>query len=430
MAETLPLAHLNETYFRGADSNDEAAPVGLNIGMPDLQGGPRHRLRNADRARNRVRKRRCNSCVISAGSLRNIPQSPLQESRTLQQKECSKCKTSPLCSIWPETFQPLPNGATRIALDENELAIRWGSPSKPCAAGSRVSFRPVFCKLRGARHHNLRNPEAFERRVSRFSTFAQAASSEEDGRPGDLTIFPADVAEMSVGNWLLCRPANQETAEHSTRPSTGSRRRTKFDAALDRCYGGEQARVRCAESGATSAPPHQRWPRCASVQLPKGQLGSEATGRKSRNHVVASGAEKVGRLPRHQVVRQIPLRVAPCFATTVRRRPPWIPGKAVTFPSIRVMTAGTNLIASLRKQLPVIYGDTFPTKSGIAAPTEDVVVPLDAATVDELAFAIQTANAESRRSVAATPHWKNSTPGAQSAPRVGPTISPTCRGRG
>ena len=55
----------------------------------------------------------------------------------------------------------------------------------------------------------------------------------------------------------------------------------------------------------------------------------------------------------------------------------------------------TSLIASLRKQLPSIYGKSLPTDIHYRnAEGNVVVVALDAATVDELAFAIQTANAE------------------------------------
>lgn len=55
----------------------------------------------------------------------------------------------------------------------------------------------------------------------------------------------------------------------------------------------------------------------------------------------------------------------------------------------------TSLIASLRKQLPSIYGEHLPDDIRYRdADGHDVVVALDAATVDELAFAIQTANAE------------------------------------
>ena len=55
----------------------------------------------------------------------------------------------------------------------------------------------------------------------------------------------------------------------------------------------------------------------------------------------------------------------------------------------------TSLIASLRKQLPSIYGEYLPDDIRYRdADGHDVVVALDAATVDELAFAIQTASAE------------------------------------
>ena len=55
----------------------------------------------------------------------------------------------------------------------------------------------------------------------------------------------------------------------------------------------------------------------------------------------------------------------------------------------------TRLIALLRKQLPSIFGESLPTDIHYRNADGNVVaVELDAATVDELAFAIQTANAE------------------------------------
>jgi hypothetical protein len=55
----------------------------------------------------------------------------------------------------------------------------------------------------------------------------------------------------------------------------------------------------------------------------------------------------------------------------------------------------TSLIALLRKQLPSIFGESLPTEIHYRkADGNVVVVALDAATVDELAFAIQTASAE------------------------------------
>lgn len=58
------------------------------------------------------------------------------------------------------------------------------------------------------------------------------------------------------------------------------------------------------------------------------------------------------------------------------------------------LTMSTSLIASLRKQLPSIYGEHLPDDIRYCGADGHVVVALDAATVDELAFAIQTANAE------------------------------------
>lgn len=55
----------------------------------------------------------------------------------------------------------------------------------------------------------------------------------------------------------------------------------------------------------------------------------------------------------------------------------------------------TRLIALLRKQLPSIFGESLPTDIHYRNADGNVVaVALDAATVDELALAIQTASAE------------------------------------
>jgi hypothetical protein len=55
----------------------------------------------------------------------------------------------------------------------------------------------------------------------------------------------------------------------------------------------------------------------------------------------------------------------------------------------------TSLIALLRKQLPSIFGESLPTDIHYRnADGKVVAVALDAATVDELAFAIQTASTE------------------------------------
>ena len=70
--------------------------------------------------------------------------------------------------------RPLPDGATRIALDENELAARWGLSVKTLRRWRQEQLGPVFCKLGARVTYLISEVEAFERRVSRYSTFARA----------------------------------------------------------------------------------------------------------------------------------------------------------------------------------------------------------------------------------------------------------------
>ena len=70
--------------------------------------------------------------------------------------------------------RPLPDGVTRIALDENELATRWGLSVKTLRRWRQESLGPVFCKLGARVTYLISEVEAFERRVSRYSTFARA----------------------------------------------------------------------------------------------------------------------------------------------------------------------------------------------------------------------------------------------------------------
>lgn len=67
----------------------------------------------------------------------------------------------------------LPDGATRIALDENELAIRWGLSVKTLRRWRQEQLGPVFCKLGARVTYLISEIEAFERRVSRHSTFTR-----------------------------------------------------------------------------------------------------------------------------------------------------------------------------------------------------------------------------------------------------------------
>ncbi len=66
------------------------------------------------------------------------------------------------------------SGAVRIALDEHELAARWGLSVKTLRRWRQEQLGPVFCKLGARVTYLIFEVEAFERRVSRYSTFARA----------------------------------------------------------------------------------------------------------------------------------------------------------------------------------------------------------------------------------------------------------------
>lgn len=70
--------------------------------------------------------------------------------------------------------RPLQDGVTRIALDENELAIRWGLSVKTLRRWRQEQLGPVFCKLGARVTYLISEIEAFERRVSRYSTSVRA----------------------------------------------------------------------------------------------------------------------------------------------------------------------------------------------------------------------------------------------------------------
>jgi len=68
----------------------------------------------------------------------------------------------------------MPEGVSRIALDENELAARWGLSVKTLRRWRQEQLGPVFCKLGARVTYLISEIEAFERRVSRYSTSARA----------------------------------------------------------------------------------------------------------------------------------------------------------------------------------------------------------------------------------------------------------------
>ena len=70
--------------------------------------------------------------------------------------------------------RPRQDAATRIALDENELAARWGLSVKTLRRWRQEQLGPVFCKLGARVTYLISEIEAFERRVSRYSTSVRA----------------------------------------------------------------------------------------------------------------------------------------------------------------------------------------------------------------------------------------------------------------
>lgn len=70
--------------------------------------------------------------------------------------------------------RPTAHTKARLALDEHELAARWGLSVKTLRRWRQEHLGPVFLKLGGRVTYLLTEIEAFERRVSRHATFARA----------------------------------------------------------------------------------------------------------------------------------------------------------------------------------------------------------------------------------------------------------------
>jgi hypothetical protein len=66
------------------------------------------------------------------------------------------------------------DGVQRVAIDEYELAGRWGLSVKTLRRWRQESLGPVFCKLGSRVTYLIAEVESFERRVSRCSTSMRA----------------------------------------------------------------------------------------------------------------------------------------------------------------------------------------------------------------------------------------------------------------
>lgn len=114
----------------------------------------------------------------------------------------------------------------------------------------------------------------------------------------DITIFPADIAEMSVGQ-LAALPAMQK-AEIDRNLDEAldwlKKARTKFDAALDAAYG-EQARTALRESGRDFGTAHiSDGPLHIKFELPKKVSWNQKQLGEIAERIVASGEKVEGYL--------------------------------------------------------------------------------------------------------------------------------------
>ena len=63
------------------------------------------------------------------------------------------------------------DGAICIAINENELSQRWGLSVKTLRRWRQEKLGPIFCKMGARVTYLISEIEAYERRVSRHSTF-------------------------------------------------------------------------------------------------------------------------------------------------------------------------------------------------------------------------------------------------------------------
>ncbi len=107
----------------------------------------------------------------------------------------------------------------------------------------------------------------------------------------DLTIFPVDIAEMSVSQLAALPPAQKAEIDKNLDVAIDwlKKARTKFDAALDQCYG-EQARAALRDTGRDFGTAHiSDGPLHLKFDLPKKTTWNQDRAREIAAHLVASG---------------------------------------------------------------------------------------------------------------------------------------------
>jgi hypothetical protein len=81
-------------------------------------------------------------------------------------------------TVQSRTLQSRAATTERIALDEYELAARWGLSVKTLRRWRQHQLGPVFCKLGARVTYLITEIEAFEQRQARYSTSARAGADE------------------------------------------------------------------------------------------------------------------------------------------------------------------------------------------------------------------------------------------------------------
>ena len=107
----------------------------------------------------------------------------------------------------------------------------------------------------------------------------------------DITIFPADIADLSVSQLAALPPAQKHEIDQNLDAAIDwlKKARAKFDAALDQCYG-EQARAALRDTGRDFGTAHiSDGPLHLKFDLPKKTTWNQDRAREIAAHLVASG---------------------------------------------------------------------------------------------------------------------------------------------